>query len=34
MPSGPLGTGKYSLRVVLPLIGDVDAPKVPIEVGS
>ncbi len=32
VPSGPLGPGKYLLRAVLPLIGDVDAPKVPIEV--
>lgn len=31
-PSGPLAPGKYSLRVILPLIGDVDSPKVPIEV--
>lgn len=34
LPAGPLGPGKYSLRVVLPLIGDVEAPKVPVEVGK
>jgi hypothetical protein len=33
-PSGPLPPGKYMLRLVLPLIGDVDVPKVPIEVSS
>jgi hypothetical protein len=33
-PSGPLAPGKYSLRVVLPLIGDVDVVKVPVEVGG
>ncbi len=32
VPSGPLPKGKYALRVVLPLITDVDAPKVAIEV--
>jgi hypothetical protein len=31
-PAGPLGPGKYSLRVVLPLIGDIDTPKVPVEI--
>lgn len=30
--AGPLPPGKYTLRVVLPLIGDVDVPKVPVEV--
>jgi hypothetical protein len=40
-PSGPLGTGKYSLRVVTPLTNvaeggehEVSAPKTPIEVGK
>lgn len=38
-PAGPLGTGKYTLRVVLPLVGvfekgELELPKVPIEVGS
>ncbi|MBX3199917.1 MAG: hypothetical protein KF850_23325 [Labilithrix sp.] len=32
MIAGPLGVGKYSLRVVLPLLGDVAAPKVAVEV--
>jgi len=32
LPAGPLTPGKYSLRIVLPLIGDVDAPKVAVEV--
>lgn len=30
IPAGPLGPGKYSLRAVLPLIGDVETPKVPV----
>ncbi len=34
MTAGPLGPGKYSLRVILPLLGDVDLPKVPVEVGK
>ncbi|MBX3190006.1 MAG: DUF4232 domain-containing protein [Labilithrix sp.] len=38
-PAGPLPTGKYQLRVVLPLIGvfekgELDLPKVPMEVGG
>jgi hypothetical protein len=37
--AGPLGTGKYTLRVVVPLVGvfekgELDVPKVPMEVGS
>lgn len=32
IPSGPLGKGKYSLKVVLPILGDVDPPKLPIDV--
>ncbi len=32
MIAGPLGAGKYTLRLVLPLIGDVDVAKVPVEV--
>lgn len=39
VPSGPLGNGKYTLRVVLPLIGvfekgELELPKVPMEVGG
>ncbi len=38
-PGGPLGPGKYTLRVFVPLVGvfdksESDLPKVPIEVGS
>jgi hypothetical protein len=38
-PAGPLGAGKYTLRVVLPLIGvfekgELDVPKVAIDVVS
>lgn len=38
-PAGPLGAGKYTLRVVVPLVGvfekgELDVPKLPIEVGS
>jgi hypothetical protein len=34
-PSGPLSKGKYSLKVVLPLVGElVESAKLPIEVGS
>ena len=32
LPAGPLAPGKYSLRIVLPLIGDVEAPKVTVDV--
>lgn len=32
IPDKPLGKGKYSLRVVLPILGDVDIPKVTVEV--
>lgn len=31
-PAGPMPPGKYTLRVLAPLIGDLDAPKVEIEV--
>lgn len=36
-PAGPLGAGKYTLRIVLPLIGviekgELDVPKVPLEI--
>ncbi|MFO0739448.1 MAG: hypothetical protein U0270_26355 [Labilithrix sp.] len=31
-PDKPLGKGKYSLRVILPIMGDVEVPKVTIEV--
>lgn len=33
-PDKPLGKGKYLLKVVLPLIGDTDVPRVTVEVGS
>lgn len=33
-PAGPLSPGKYTLRVVVPLLGDVEPPKVTIDVGS
>ena len=37
--AGPLGAGKYILRVVIPLVGvfeksEIEVPKLPIEVGS
>lgn len=32
VPAGPLTKGKYSLRVVLPMIVDADIPKVSVEV--
>lgn len=31
-PAGPMPAGKYTLRVLVPLIGEVDAPKVEVEV--
>lgn len=31
-PAGPMPAGKYTLRVLVPLIGDVDPPKVEVEV--
>ncbi|MDF2692268.1 MAG: hypothetical protein K0S65_651 [Labilithrix sp.] len=31
-PAGPLGPGKYSLRILLPLIGEVETARVPIEI--
>jgi hypothetical protein len=34
MPSGPLVPGKYSLRLVFPIIGEVDVAKVPVEVAK
>jgi len=34
IPSGPLGKGKYSLKLILPIFGDVEVPKVPVEVSS
>jgi len=35
VPSGPLGPGKYSVRVLLPLVGgEVETPKAQIEVGG
>lgn len=33
VPDKPLAKGKYSLKVVLPVLGDVDIPKVTVEVG-
>ncbi|MBX3233246.1 MAG: hypothetical protein KIT84_20855 [Labilithrix sp.] len=32
VPSGPLPKGKYSLKLILPIFGDVEVPKVPVEV--
>lgn len=34
VPGGPLAAGKYTLRMLLPLLGDIDAAKVVVEVGS
>lgn len=34
IPTGPLGKGKYTLKLVVPLLGDVEVPKLPIEVSS
>ena len=34
VPAGPLAAGKYTLRVALPLLGDIDIAKVTIDVGS
>lgn len=31
-PAGPMPAGKYTLRVLVPLIGDIDPPKVEVEV--
>lgn len=33
-PAGPMPAGKYTLRVFVPLIGEVDTPKVDVTVGS
>lgn len=34
-PAGPMSPGKYTLRVIVPLLGDPgDAPRVPVTVGS
>ncbi len=33
-PAGPLAAGKYTLRIVLPLIGELEVPKLPMDVGS
>jgi hypothetical protein len=33
-PSGPLAAGRYTLIVKMPLLNDIDVPKVPIEVGG
>lgn len=33
-PAGPMPAGKYTLRVLVPLIGEVDAPKVSVDVGG
>jgi hypothetical protein len=34
VPSGPLPAGKYNVRVVVPILNDVDIPKVPIDVSG
>lgn len=31
-PAGPMPPGKYTLRVVMPVIGDVEAPKLEVDV--
>lgn len=33
-PAGPMPAGKYTLRVLVPLIGEIDTPKVDVTVGS
>ncbi|HVJ89004.1 MAG TPA: hypothetical protein VM580_04310 [Labilithrix sp.] len=33
VPAGPLAPGTYTLRVILPLLGEADVPKMLIEVG-
>lgn len=33
-PAGPMPAGKYTLRVLVPLIGEIDAAKVDVTVGS
>jgi len=33
-PAGPMPPGKYALRVVLPIIGEIEAPKVDVEVSK
>jgi hypothetical protein len=34
VPSGPLPAGKYTLRVVVPILNDLDIPKIPIDVSG
>jgi hypothetical protein len=34
VPSGPLHPGKYTLRPVIPILGEVETPKLPVEVVS
>lgn len=34
VPNGPLPSGKYNLRVVVPILNDVDFPKVAVDVGG
>ena len=34
VPGGPLAAGKYTLRMLLPLLGDLDATRVAVEIGS
>jgi hypothetical protein len=33
-PAGPMPAGKYTLRVLLPVIGEVDPPKVAVDIGG
>lgn len=33
-PAGPMPAGKYTLRVVVPVLGELDTPKVDVAVGS
>jgi hypothetical protein len=34
VPAGPLAAGRYLLRIVLPLLGDIDPPRIGVDVGS
>lgn len=33
-PAGPIAAGRYTLRMVLPLVGEVDLPKIAVAVGG
>ncbi len=34
VPGGPLPKGTYNLRLVVPILNDIDIPKVPVDVGG